>query len=255
MWTRAELKDRAKEALSHNYWKLVLVALIANVVEGVSNTLELEYKTDGSGMSVGILGVLESGLVGMAPLFIMGALAIVVIGIVIGIFVMNPLEVGTKRFFTMSHAQKPEFKELLFAFDHGYKNVVKILLIRDIKVFLWSLLFVIPGIIKGLEYRMIPYLLGENPDLTEEEAFRLSKQMMDGQKAEAFVLDLSFIGWEFLSSLTWGILGIFYVSPYVHLTDAALYETLSSMHGRPARSAGMQQEWTDSYTQTEYEEI
>lgn len=254
MWTREELKTRAKDVLRTNYWKLVLVALIANVVQGVSNTLELEYKTDGSGVSLGILGIFETSLLGFAPIFIMGALVIVVIGIALGIFVMNPLEVGTKRFFTMSHTDKPEFKELLFAFDHGYKNIVKILLIRDIKLFLWSLLLIIPGIIKGYEYRMVPYLLAENPELSEEEAFRLSRQMMDGQKAEAFVLDWSFIGWEILASLTWGIVGIFYVNPYVHLTDAALYETLSANHGHPARAAA-QQEWTNTYTQTEYEEI
>ena len=168
---------------------------------------------------------------------------------------MNPLEVGTKRFFVTSHSQKAELRDLLYAFDHGYKNVVKVLLIRDIKIFLWTLLFIIPGIIKGLEYRMIPYLLAENPELTEEEAFRLSRQMMHEQKWEAFVLDMSFIGWEILSSFTLGILGVFYVSPYQHLTDAALYETLSAMHGRPARAASAAQEWKNTYTQTEYEEI
>ena len=143
----------------------------------------------------------------------------------------------------------------MFGYDHGYKNVVKIIFLRNIKIFLWSLLLVIPGIVKAYEYRMISYLLAENPNLSEEEAFRLSKQMMDGQKAEAFVLDMSFLGWELLSSLTWGILGIFYVQPYICLTDAALYEKLSEMHGHPARATYAQQEWTNSYTQTEYEEI
>ena len=250
MWTRSELKARAKAVLSTNYWKLVLVAVIANVIAGVSNSVELEYKTDGSGLSVGVLGVVEESILAMAPILVIAALIVAAVSIAVSIFVANPLGVGTKRFFVKSHVEKAELRELLYAFDNGYKNVVKILFVRDIKIFLWSLLLFIPGIIKSYEYRMIPYLLAENPHLTEEEVFRLSKQMMDGQKAEAFVLDMSFIGWEALSSLTWGLLGIFFVNPYIHLTDAALYETLSAAHGRPAGGTP-----AGEYTYTEYEEI
>ena len=73
---------------------------------------------------------------------------------------------------------------------------------------------------------MIPYLLAENPQMTKEQAFAESKQMMQGQKWRAFVLDLSFIGWDILSGMTLGILGIFYVQPYIEATHAALYERL-----------------------------
>ena len=79
-------------------------------------------------------------------------------------------------------------------------------------------------------------MLAENPNLTKEQAFAQSKQMMNGQKWEAFVLDLSFIGWDLLSAMTLGILSIFYVEPYRNLTFAALYEELSLVHGRPAFS-------------------
>lgn len=251
MWTRAELKDRAKATLSSNYWKLVLVALIANAILGVTNSVE--FKFEENEFSVDVLGGIGNFVLSLAPLIIGMAFVIAVIGIVVGILVINPLDVGCKRFFVMSHSGPAEFRELLYAFDHGYKNVVKVLLIRDVKVFLWACLFIVPGIIKGYEYRMIPYLLAENPELTQEEAFRLSKQMMDEQKWEAFVLDMSFLGWEFLSSLTWGIAGIFYVNPYVHLTDAALYNELSAIHGYPARANATQQEWRNTYT--EHEEI
>jgi hypothetical protein len=91
---------------------------------------------------------------------------------------------------------------------------------------LWSLLFVIPGIIKGYEYRMIPYILAENPELDKNTVFRLSKEMMDGEKWDAFVLDISFIGWILLSLCTCGLLSVFYVSPYINMTSAQLYETL-----------------------------
>lgn len=251
MWTRAELKDKSKKTLSQNYWKLVLVALIANAILGVSNMIELRYEENE--FSVDVLGGLGSFLLVFAPIIIGIVLVVMAISIAVGVLVLNPLDVGSKRFFVMSHSGPAEFRELLYAFDHGYKNVVKVLLIRDIKLILWTCLFIVPGIIKGYEYRMIPYLLAENPELTQEEVFRLSKQMMDEQKWDAFVLDMSFLGWEILSSLTWGIAGIFYVNPYVHLTDAALYNELSAIHGYPARANATQQEWRNTYT--EHEEI
>lgn len=251
MWTRAELKDKSKKTLSQNYWKLVLVALIANAILGVANSIEFKYEENE--FSVDVLGGLESFLLVFAPIIIGIVLVVMAISIAVGVLVLNPLDVGSKRFFIMSHDKPAEFRELLYAFDHGYKNVVKVLLIRDIKLILWTCLFIVPGIIKGYEYRMIPYLLAENPELTQEEVFRLSKQMMDEQKWDAFVLDMSFLGWEILSSLTWGIAGIFYVNPYVHLTDAALYNELSAIHGYPARANATQQEWRNTYT--EHEEI
>lgn len=88
----------------------------------------------------------------------------------------------------------------------------------------------------------MPYLLAENPSMPKEQAFALSKQMMDGQKWKAFVLDLSFIGWEILSGFTAGILGIFYVTPYRNMTHAALYESLCyqrqwTVYNRPGMGA------------------
>lgn len=76
---------------------------------------------------------------------------------------------------------------------------------------------------------MIPYILGETPNITKEEAFALSRIMMTGNKWNAFVLDLSFLGWYILTGLTFGILGIFYVNPYVKQTNAALYQKLKSL--------------------------
>jgi uncharacterized membrane protein len=97
---------------------------------------------------------------------------------------------------------------------------------RTIFLILWSLLLIIPGIVKYYEYLMVPYLLAENPYLSREEAFAESKRMMDGEKWNAFVLDLSFLGWILLSELTAGLVGVFYVNPYVNGTHAALFEAL-----------------------------
>ena len=97
---------------------------------------------------------------------------------------------------------------------------------RDLYTILWTVLFIIPGIVKAYEYRMIPYILGENPNMEMSEVFAMSKQMMTGNKWKAFVLDLSFILWEILGACTLGILSIFYVGPYRCLTCAGLYQAL-----------------------------
>ena len=149
------------------------------------------------------------------------------IAIVLDAFVINPLEIGIRRFGLANLNAKAEVKEIGFGYDHNYKNGVKTMFFRDLYTFLWSLLFIIPGIVKSYEYRMIPYLLADHPDMTSEQAFAESKRMMTGQKWNAFVLDLSFIGWDILSILTLGILSIFYVEPYKFMTKAALYEKLA----------------------------
>ncbi len=142
-------------------------------------------------------------------------------------FLLNPVELGCDRFFVKNLDEPAEVaKNVFFAFDNGYLKKVKTMFLRDIYTFLWSLLFIIPGIIKSYEYRMIPYLLADNPDMDSKEAFAKSREMMSGQKWKAFVLDLSFIGWDLLSILTCGILSLFYVAPYKHATSAALYDTL-----------------------------
>ena len=178
-------------------------------------------------------------------IFVM-ALIFIAIVLVIDVFVANPLEVGIRRFFTQNLNQAAGVKEITYAFDKNYKNIAKTMFYRDLYTFLWSLLFIIPGVVKAYEYRMIPYLLAENPEMSKEEAFAISKQMMSGQKWKTFVLDLSFIGWEILSVCTLGILSIFYVEPYRFMTNAALYERLAygnvnagSQTGNDAQSVGV----------------
>lgn len=159
-----------------------------------------------------------------------------IIVIPVSVFLINPLEVGTNRFFVQNLKLDANLREICFAFDHNYLNCVKILFFRDLYVFLWSLLFIIPGIIKAYEYRMVPYILGDNPNIDREEAFALSNMLMQGNKGKAFVLDLSFLGWYILNGLTLGILGIFYVNPYVKQTNAALYlklKGLQTVEGQP----------------------
>ncbi len=91
--------------------------------------------------------------------------------------------------------------------------------------YLWTLLFIIPGIIKGFSYSMAYYVLAENPNMTAREALNTSKRIMKGHKWELFVLQLSFIGWHLLGMITCGIAYI-YVIPYISATTANFYNSI-----------------------------
>ncbi len=153
-------------------------------------------------------------------------IVIAAISVAISAFVADPFRIGCLSFFYKNLHEDVELKEVLSGFSVGYMNRVKTMLFVDIKVTLWTLLFVIPGIIKRYEYRMIPYLMAVDPNMNTKEAFAKSKEMMNGQKWKAFLFDLSFIGWGILSTITLGLAGVFYVSPYIYQSDAALFEAL-----------------------------
>ncbi len=277
MWSRVQLKEKAKYALKVNYWKVVIVAFLLTIIVGgiasgttYNYTTQLEstdtdsifgdegiygddfnndlyddmygdmYGDDFEDMFDEMFEGEDGAVVAILIIFIVFIVLIVVLVIALVVsfvwsaFIGNPVLVGANRFFFKSLNEKAEVKELLYTYDSNFKNIAQIMFYKTLYETLWTFLFIIPGIVKAYEYRMIPYLLAENPNLTKEQAFALSKQMMDGQKWDAFVLDLSFLGWEILSAFTGGILGYFYVTPYRMLTEAALYEELSLRNGRPA---------------------
>jgi uncharacterized membrane protein len=147
-------------------------------------------------------------------------------GFILIILVASPLQVGCFKFYMTARTAPGNMSMMGFAFKHEYFNVVKVQFFRTLYTFLWSLLLIVPGIIKMYEYRMMPYLLADNPSITCDEAFARSKAMMTGQKMNAFLLDLSFVGWHLLGALTFGILNFFYVLPWHQLAIAELYEVL-----------------------------
>ena len=234
-WNRKELKEKAKLRLKANYWKAVLVGLITLLLGGAASS---SYKFSSAGSSAEASGAAGSpvwgniphiplaGIIAIGIFVVVFMLIAVAIGLLLKAMFFNPLEIGQDRFFHRNLEEKAEVKEVCYAFDRGYKNSVKVMFFRDLYTFLWTLLFIVPGIVKGYEYRMIPYILGENPNMEMREVFAMSKQMMNGNKWRAFVLDLSFILWEILGACTLGILNIFYVEPYRCLTCAGLYQAL-----------------------------
>ena len=277
MWTRAELKSKAKFSFKRNYWKSVLISLILALLVGggssgssissaVSNNLigssdssvTDDYSNDDSSLydgndfyddtydgnvedDIDDLKSMADNTAGMMAIgiflivFIIVFVVIMAVVILLDVFIFNPLEVGCKKYYLRNLNEPAQVGNIGYAFDNNYKNITKTMFFRDLFTVLWTLLFIIPGIVKSYEYQMIPYLLADNPQMTKEQAFEESKRMMQGQKWKAFVLDLSFIGWNILSALTLGILGIFYVQPYMDATHAALYEALR--YGMPYNNA------------------
>ncbi|MCD7724886.1 MAG: DUF975 family protein [Clostridiales bacterium] len=235
MWTRAELKENAKKYFKFNYWKMVLAALLLSVIGGDvgasfgGGRSGYSYSTDNTGNMGNMSFAQITQLMSYLTLFIIIFMVIMIAAVMLDIFVFAPLRVGAHRFFVVSHYRKADLGELGFAFTHSYLNVVKTMFLKGLYTALWSLLLVIPGIVKAYEYRMIPYIMAEHPELDSKEAFAVSKQMMTGNKWNAFVLDLSFLGWLILGSVTLGIVSVFWVNPYIYMTDAELYAALKDI--------------------------
>lgn len=239
MWNRVEFKQRGKDALRRNYGPAVAVTfvmgLISTIMSGsssassIKSTVQIQVNNimnSGYGYTyynmrdqVDAIGVSMIGAV-LGLVFAFASIAL----LLLKIFVEYNLQVGGAKFFVQNQTGKPGVDVLLDGFRSGhYGNIVVNMLLRDVFTALWSLLFVIPGIVKYYEYRMIPYILAENPGMQREDVFQISKEMMRGHKWNLFVLDLSFIGWSLLSAMTCGILGVFFVNPYMQTTYAEVY--------------------------------
>lgn len=228
MWSRKEIKENAKASLKRNYWKAVLGSLVLMIIGGgAAAGSSSAMKSEEVNSAVDNLFTQQTELIIAFCIVLFSALAVVfVIDFVICVFIKNPLQVGTQKLFINCKTDQAECSDMLSAFSGSYLNVVKTMFCMTLFTSLWSLLFIIPGIIKAYEYRMIPYILAENPDMSRKEVFAKSKAMMTGNKWKAFVLDLSFIGWHILGFCTCGIVELFYVAPYNFLADAELYHEL-----------------------------
>ncbi len=212
MWNRADVKAQAKVIMKRNYWKMFVVSLLTGLLtKGVAST-QIEF--DDLNLSFDIQQFL------VAIISIIGLLAILY-----GIFIANPIKVGKAGYYLKNHDENPPLADMFSAFKSNYLNTVGTMLVMDIKIFLWTLLLIVPGIVKSYEYSMIPYIIAEDPSTSMNDAFAKSKEMTTGQKMNLFVLDLSFIGWWILGTLLCGI-GNLFVDPYYQATSVEVYVAL-----------------------------
>lgn len=230
MWTRKQLKTNGKQLFLRNYWSYVAVALLAGIFTSTGNgagfNFEWQHRND-TGISVTGYGNTVQSAVSNVTFSVILLMIVLLIGIgmiALVAFVGNVLIVGANAFYIKNRTEKAPVRTMLEPFQSGhYLHVVGTMFLMQLYIFLWSLLFIIPGVIKSYEYMMIPYILAENPGMDRKEAFAISKRMMDGQKWAAFVLELSFLGWLLLGVLTCGLLGIFWTQPYMNATMTELY--------------------------------
>ena len=234
MWTRQLLKDNAKIAFKRNYWSCVAVCFLLAILAGGPG-VSLNVNTSGQSasepndlmQSISFEEFVESINPLIWGILLIGVLMGVVIGLLIVTFVSNVATVGSSRYFLENREHKTNVSQLFYGFQGGrYLSIVKNMFLRVLYIWGWSLLFVIPGIVKVYSYMMVPYILAENPGLDRKRVFQLSRQMMDGHKMEAFVLKLSFLGWGFLGAFTFGILNVLYVNPYMNATYAEFYSAV-----------------------------
>ena len=151
------------------------------------------------------------------------------LGTLLQIFFFNVLSVGfAVAFLKLLREGDNRLTSNLFGISfHRYWHKVWGMFLMGLFIALWSLLFIIPGIVKAFSYAMTPYILEERPELSANEAINHSRAMMKGHKFDLFWLYLSFIGWGFLCILTLGI-GLLWLMPYMQTASAAFYEDVKA---------------------------
>lgn len=204
---RIELKTNAKQQIKGKIGKLFLVSLIVALISG---GLSVFYSTSPGLWTYGIFNNLL-----IASVFS-----------IISFFVVIPaFEIGlTRIYIKISRNGDFEVKEIFDGFNYFLKSFC-VNFMSGLFIFLWSLLLVVPGIIKAFSYAMAPFIIADDPETGVLEAISRSKVMMHGHKGELFVLILSFIGWAILSTLTLGILYI-WTAPYMMATYTNFYNKL-----------------------------
>ncbi|MEA5085279.1 MAG: DUF975 family protein [Lachnospiraceae bacterium] len=258
MWDRGEIKALGKASFKRAYSTAVIVCLILSIINGIftsaNSSVNKRHKvqtneitnntfidisetissyTSSVTASSGALADGTNDVIlfirnGAASAVILFALCATFASLILRLFILGPLSIGSNRFFMeLRENENTPLDRILYIYKEGnLGNSVLTIFLMNLYITLWALLLFIPGIIKTYEYRMVPYILCENPRIERKRAFKLSKEMMTDNKMDSFILDLSFIGWWILSLFTAGILGVLYVNPYMAATNAELYAAL-----------------------------
>ncbi|MGM9651378.1 MAG: DUF975 family protein [Faecousia sp.] len=142
-------------------------------------------------------------------------------------FLYGPLTFGVSLVFLQLVRGKPDINigDLFKGFSAKFGEYLLLGLMQGIFISLWSLLFVIPGIVKSYSYSMAFYIKCDHPNLRWNDCITASRRLMDGHKGQLFCLDLSFLGWYLLGSLALGV-GILWVVPYHKAAQANFYASL-----------------------------
>lgn len=154
--------------------------------------------------------------------------AIPIIGSILALLLIVPLGYCLEIIFLgVARGNDVCLDTIVNTFKTDYMRVLGTMLLRCIYTLLWTLLLIVPGIIKACSYAMTSYVLHDEPTLAFDQAIERSMAMMDGYKMKYFILLLSFIGWAILAILTLGI-GFLWLIPYVQTSAAKFYDDLKA---------------------------
>ena len=244
-----DYRESGWNILRGRYWWALLAGLIASILGGFGSSgsfrFDFNFKADASDfyhfaqslfdgqLDLSQLNDIVRPFSGIAAalggLFAAYGIAMFIIG--------SAVELGYDKFnLTMFENPAAPKIETIFSRFAYFGNALLLRLLMFVKILLWTLLFIIPGIVAAYRYSMAPYIMAESPDLSATETIERSKQLMAGNKWRLFCLDFSFIGWWLLSAFTGGIGGVF-LRPYTKAASTAFYLDLTGRLASPSASA------------------
>ena len=223
MFVRSELKAQAKAIMKEKYFTMVLVGLVAlfftSSILGVSYDIENEIAMVTVFQTYSFYVNYDRAIMMAVPAAILGLLWM--------FFVSQPAAVGISCFFQRASFNEQKFSDVWSGFKVNYAHKIKTMALVWLRVFLWGLLLIIPGLIKALSYAFVPYLLNDYPDKSSKEILEMSERMAKGIRWQIVVLWLSFFLWAlgagFVDLLIPGF-GTILLLPYTYQTDAQLYQ-------------------------------
>lgn len=239
--TASNLRKQAWNSLTGRWGTAIGTCIVASILGGASgSTFNFDFSSFTSNTTISdteisqiisegsSISEIYSSLASFLPFITNAIVTLTFAAILTSIvrFVIGSIvQVGYSQFnLDIIDLKKAEFKKI-FSFFKNWANAFLTNLLKTLYISLWSLLFIIPGIIATYRYSMTPFILTENPDLSPDEAIARSKELMKGNKWRLFCLYFSFIGWDILCALTLGILS-FWVAPYKHAAEAAFYRSI-----------------------------
>lgn len=233
----ADFRFEARRALTGRWGIAVGASFLASLLGGASSNSSVSFNTSSSSTSLEDLTSSFDSL-SSDEMTILIAILILVFGMVLIFsialaFIGSIISIGYSRFNLdlIDFKNQPNINTL-FGYFRFWKTAICTSLLKGLYVFLWTLLFIIPGIIASYDYAMTDYILAEHPELTATQAIEQSKMMMFGNRFRLFCLELSFIGWDFLCMLTLGI-GFIWLIPYKQASYAAFYREISGTSYEP----------------------
>ncbi|MFU0831935.1 MAG: DUF975 domain-containing protein [Oscillospiraceae bacterium] len=215
MWNGSILKSNARVALSGRYWISFLVTSVFILLAEGPNLLLPKFMWFSPFHSWWRIW-------SETPFFFPFHMSFEWPGLLYVIFLVHPLAIGVSRYFVRNHYESTPAETMFSGFRWDYLNGVAVMFLTRLFILLWTFLFIIPGIVKLVQYSMVPFLLSDNPSLPGERARQISRQMTDGQKGEIFLFWLSFLGWFLLGAMCF-VVGILFVIPYFVASQTELY--------------------------------